>query len=327
MIRSVYLMLGQKCNFSCRYCIQKEKFFDELPRSSINEKVIAYLKTLKNKPLLQFWGGEPLLYFADIKYLVEQLGHSFEYSIITNGALLTDSIVEFINEHDIWLTISNDGPGTAEYRNYNILDDENIVGIIGKYKRKKSFSAVISAQNYDVKAIYQYITAKFEDSYINYDFILASKGTPEDLVDFDFKKFEDYFSQYFDECSASIMTGTANYQDLLFLSGLTKDFSPKYKLGEVSCGAYTTTLNIDLLGNVYKCHNSGEIIGSIDNLQNIKSYKHSDKHLDTCSVCECINFCKMGCILMPLEIKKEYFCRLKKILHKHLNIMEKSLLC
>ena len=327
MIRSVYLMLGQECNFSCRYCIQHELFVNEVPRSEINYDVVDFLKKLGHRPLLQFWGGEPLVYFKDIEYLVGQLGSTFDYSIITNGALLTEEIVDFINAKDIWLTVSNDGPNTVNYRNFNVLEDENIVKAIGKYKRTKSFSAVISAENYDVKSIYNYISSKFEDSYINYDFILASEHTPSDLVNFDMEKFEKYFSEYFIKVADEIVAGSVKYQDLLFFNSLAKDFNAQYKLGEFSCNAYTSTLNIDLLGNVYKCHNSGEVIGQINSLDSIKKYEYSIEHLAYCQGCECLRFCKMGCILMPLDLKRGYFCKLKKALYKYFCAMEKSLLC
>ena len=78
-------MMGEKCNFNCRYCMQHEVFTTPCP-VQVNPKLVAYLNTLdaiphhtikgnqlKTKTLIQFYGGEPLLYFATIKYFVERL--------------------------------------------------------------------------------------------------------------------------------------------------------------------------------------------------------------------------------------------------------------
>jgi len=55
---------------------------------------------------LNFYGGEPLLSFELIKQTISLLnnankesGKKSDYSITTNGSLLSDEIIQFLDEH------------------------------------------------------------------------------------------------------------------------------------------------------------------------------------------------------------------------------------
>ena len=69
----------------------------------------------KGVQTIQFFGGEPLIAFSDIKEFVlyvesksKETGHLPIFSMISNGVLLTKEVIDFINEHHIFLTISVD---------------------------------------------------------------------------------------------------------------------------------------------------------------------------------------------------------------------------
>ncbi len=102
----------------------------------------SFLKYLKetyahNPKRLVFWGGEPLLYWNLIKEVVEKLDDSaFSYWIMSNGVLLKDEHVDFINAHEINLSISNDGPLTAKVRGVNVLDDPAFCERFNKVKHR-----------------------------------------------------------------------------------------------------------------------------------------------------------------------------------------------
>ena len=62
-----------------------------------------------------FYGGEPFMNFPLIRQAVEYadklfVGKNVEYSLTTNGTLMTDEIISYLNDHDFRVMFSIDGP-------------------------------------------------------------------------------------------------------------------------------------------------------------------------------------------------------------------------
>lgn len=99
------IIVGLACNFSCVYCYEGSmKKGQSMDQETIN-RLVSFLKERyvsrnKNKLRLDFYGGEPLLYTdtiinitAPLKEFVEGLGGDFQYSLVTNGSLLTREMI------------------------------------------------------------------------------------------------------------------------------------------------------------------------------------------------------------------------------------------
>ena len=60
---SIYL--GSKCNLNCKYC---HRIADTTETPVVSDKLINYIKSISNDKLtIKFMGGEPTLYFDNIK--------------------------------------------------------------------------------------------------------------------------------------------------------------------------------------------------------------------------------------------------------------------
>jgi uncharacterized protein len=159
MFRTVFLMLGEGCNFSCKYCLQHPILTEQLP-TEINPKLISYLLNMKvekeQKIRIMFYGGEPLLYWGAIFAFVNLLRDSqkFSFGIITNGQLLSDEMVTFIKENNIGVCISNDGRNTENFRDKNVLEDEVLLRRYEALNTDSSMfgvSSVVSAKNFNIR--------------------------------------------------------------------------------------------------------------------------------------------------------------------------------
>lgn len=103
------------CNFRCSYCPQrKEKIY--MKRSTIEKAVTFFYPFLKKQAYIVFYGGEPLLAFDTIKYAVSLLQEKdrkgkkrLEFSITTNGSLITDEMLYFFDSHRFDVMLSFDG--------------------------------------------------------------------------------------------------------------------------------------------------------------------------------------------------------------------------
>ena len=117
LISNLTFVVTEKCNFHCTYCPQtKEK--QTLPLNLIETAVDFFYPFLKRDKKIHvgFYGGEPLLAFEQIQHAVllllgkNQTGHKeIEFSLTTNGSLLTDKMLEFFNRNRFSLTLSFDG--------------------------------------------------------------------------------------------------------------------------------------------------------------------------------------------------------------------------
>ena len=108
------LNITDKCNNRCPYCFVC--FNNNDMPYEIAERTVYFLmencekNNLGEKPSIAFFGGEPLLRFEDIiKPLMEKFGDQCEWSITTNGTLLTEEIIDFFSNYNIGFLLSWDG--------------------------------------------------------------------------------------------------------------------------------------------------------------------------------------------------------------------------
>ena len=175
-LKKIKINLGLKCNYSCDYCSQrfvprnKDDHLDTSDFYSIEDKEIqAYVKkfeniTLDKKVHFELWGGEPFLYWKTMKPLIVMLHKKYPestYSIITNGSMFTDEIIDFVVEHDIQVSVSHDGPGQPT-RGPDPFDDPEKAKMIQKLKNKLapnnkiSFNSMVHKDNPSRAAIQKY---------------------------------------------------------------------------------------------------------------------------------------------------------------------------
>jgi len=114
-----YFLLTSVCNFKCKYCFVEsriEHHDNAFMSIETAEKGIQLLKrNISNNADVTniiFYGGEPLLNFDVMKYVVErtkELQMNVKYQIISNGSILHEKIIDFIKMHQIQIGISIDG--------------------------------------------------------------------------------------------------------------------------------------------------------------------------------------------------------------------------
>ena len=309
-IRTVYLMLGFSCNFKCRHCLQTPTDTCSLvPTEDDIQRVISYINTLvltrppKQKKLkIIFFGGEPLLYWNIIETVVKSLGDKVLYSIITNGSLLDTNKIKVINTYNIAVSLSYDDKNTDKIRGIDITNTPGFVELFNSINNR-GILATITAYNCDLRSTFRDIREVFgENINISIEPLRHTWGIPNDLVNFDLTLYQDSLHKMAESVVQDILTNTITPEVNMFLpslcsySGLFKDKSP------LACGQIYNTLNIDLMGNIYSCHNAGHKVGTIDTpryllCNNQDNWVNSHK-APACMSCELEGFCKGGC---PLE--------------------------
>lgn len=122
VVKALCLHIAHDCNLKCKYCFAEEGEYHgkrELMSSEVGKKAIDMLikasGTRKNLEV-DFFGGEPLMNFDVVKEIVEyarglekDYNKNFRFTITTNGILLNDEIMDYINKNMHNVVLSIDG--------------------------------------------------------------------------------------------------------------------------------------------------------------------------------------------------------------------------
>lgn len=133
-INVCYIILSEQCNLACKYCFlgnnndQKRKNFllENMSPEIADKAVDFFIKQIKlsgldeedNKPVLIFYGGEPLVNFPVLEHVAlrinklrqtEKCIKNLEMSMVTNGLLLSEERIIRLKELGVAIAISVDG--------------------------------------------------------------------------------------------------------------------------------------------------------------------------------------------------------------------------
>ncbi|MGL6174795.1 MAG: thioether cross-link-forming SCIFF peptide maturase [Cellulosilyticaceae bacterium] len=122
VVKALCLHVAHDCNLACKYCFAGEgEYHGErgMMSAEVGKAAIDFL--IKNSAHrknieVDFFGGEPLMNFDVVKEVVEygrskeaECGKNFRFTMTTNGVLLNDEIIDYLNEHMYNVVLSLDG--------------------------------------------------------------------------------------------------------------------------------------------------------------------------------------------------------------------------
>ena len=150
-VKAMCLNISHDCNMACKYCFagkgsfgvdKGKKYMSE--ETGINAINFLLDNSMGRKNLeVDFFGGEPLLNFDTVKNIVEKTrefekekNKNVRFTLTTNGTLLDDDKIAYINEHMSNIVLSLDGT-QATNDNMRTYGDESgsYADIIPLYKK------------------------------------------------------------------------------------------------------------------------------------------------------------------------------------------------
>ncbi|EIC95201.1 4Fe-4S single cluster domain / radical SAM additional 4Fe4S-binding SPASM domain multi-domain protein [Lachnoanaerobaculum saburreum F0468] len=324
--RMLCLVLTDNCNFRCKYCANSSvyRYSKGYSSESMSYQTIdralefyyeKYRKNLKIDPNIRFtivfYGGEPLLQFSKIEYIVNRVKNEFSiahpvYSITTNGYLITDKMISLFKEFKFDVNISMDGyeeihdlnrrtsSGLKTFNKvlsnfrllYNELGKEN-VGIMTTFDCQVSPLKLYDfyKNNLDVDECLRrvsFVTDENTDYYKNitkysdYDneiMTLYKFFNKNNKITFIKKLFEDRFD---------IITKKKTFQDYLY----------------TLCSPISAKLTVSTNGNIHICEkiNENYPIGNVyEGINKEKAYEYYKDIVkirnERCSKCKLYNLC------------------------------------
>lgn len=122
VVKSVCLLVAHDCNLRCKYCFADTGDFGaqrQLMSNEVGEAAVEYIinhSANRQHCEIDFFGGEPLVNMPVVKHITnyvrkreKEVNKIFKLTMTTNGVLLNDSTIKFLNDNNINVVISLDG--------------------------------------------------------------------------------------------------------------------------------------------------------------------------------------------------------------------------
>lgn len=344
-IHILILQVTQNCNLRCDYCLYSGKYNTRSHQNkrmnfSVAKEAIDFLKEHskeKRKVYIAFYGGEPLLEFELIKKCVTYAENimkdkEIEYSMTTNGTLLSPVVIEYLKKYKFKITVSLDGPKEVQDRSRRFANsDKGSFDVIIenlKYFRKRyprfynenvGFNSVISTEynflcsdNYfkedELFKNSKFVLSGISESFSKSKVLVSSRYVEEEQYEI-FKLFLSLFSRI-DKKEVSLLLTEYLRHLINFKQKLENGMRNELPItGHRSgpCIPGITRLFVNAEGDFFPCEKVSELSksckigtlkegfwrGKVENLLNIEKITH-----DECCNCwvysECTN-CARHC--------------------------------
>ena len=122
VIKAMCLHVAHTCNLNCEYCFAGQGKYhgdDAIMSFEVGKKALDFLvehSGSRHNLEVDFFGGEPLVNFDVVKELVhyarsieKEKDKHFRFTLTTNGVLLNDEVIDFLNKEMDNVVLSLDG--------------------------------------------------------------------------------------------------------------------------------------------------------------------------------------------------------------------------
>lgn len=259
------------CNQKCVYCQAQSE--NNCTKGFMNKEVAKRavniaLQSPSEYLDFEFQGGEPLLNFEIIKFIVEYSksisNKHINYSIVTNLTLITDEMIDFIKKHNMNVSTSLDGNELVHNSNRSYQNGKgtykDVLNSIKKLCKKGinvgaiQTTTKVSLLNYK-EIVDAYVNLGFHSIFIRPLTPLGYAKEHWDEIGYTPKEFVKFYQNILDyileknKSGYSLVEGHAR----IFLTKILTGFSPDYMELRSPCGATLGQLAYYYDGNIFTC--------------------------------------------------------------------------
>lgn len=326
------ITMGLKCNYACSYCNQAHQPHDPVGGPEDAEELVKKIKenflfNTYDTFRLEFWGGEPMVYWKTLKPLAEKMKKVYpnaQFMMVTNGSLLDREKIDWFRLNGFSIGMSHDGPLHAQNRGPDPLDepkakDAVVYALKTMGQTRFTFNCVLTRENVSIAAVRDFICEKLNRKDPGYEHTEVSQmelqvTTEELMLPYDDsgmahslqtpdEKKEILHSLFWETINTrNQFSWTVNQKVSGFFESLVYQ-RPAEVVGQ-KCGMdKEDNIAIDMKGNVTTCQNTSSLtkhnLGNIEDLDNVRltnSYHWSTRA--ECPSCPVVQLCQGACLFL-----------------------------
>lgn len=306
-VRTLKIQLGLKCNMNCSYCVQgKTESVTCSPKDVNNFLNLLDDNEIDVERIVEFWGGEPLVYWKTLKDLMPKINKrhdGIKFKIITNGTLLDKEKIDFFRQFNTVLICSHDADGYC-MRGDDPLNNPKILEAWRYANENINFciNCVLTPANADVSKIIPFFKKKFgDDINVNIEGPMTHTSVVSEEVMFSKESLKTMHDSIFN----GLLKDDRNVWDLFFgrVSANIISLARNVKVDPMlpRCSSWNEdSLAVNLKGDVLACHNFGDKQDIIGHISSLKDVHISNKLIgwsqrEKCQDCFLVSECMGGC--------------------------------
>lgn len=326
-MKAMCLNVVHDCNLKCKYCFADEGEYRgkrEIMTLDIAKRALDFLISQSGPRYnieVDLFGGEPLMSFDMIKQLVEyarsiekKVDKNIRFTLTTNGLLLNDEIIEYLNKNMKNIILSIDGRKEVNDRMRPTAVGTGSYDIIVN-KIKKLVDNREEGQEYYVRGTYTHQNLDFSNDFLH----LAEKGFKEislepvvvkdnDEIAISFDDLEQVYDEY-DKIYRYLKNAIDEGRKINFYHyNINLQGGPCVYKRVSACGAGFEYIAVTPSGDIYPCHQFvGKrefIIGNVNDLAKdkirhpelVNEFKEANIYKkEDCNKCWARFYCSGGC--------------------------------
>lgn len=322
VVKAMCLHIAHDCNLACKYCFAEEGEYHgrrALMSLEVGKKALDFLiENSGNRRNLEvdFFGGEPLMNWDVVKELVrygrskeKEYDKNFRFTLTTNGVLLDDEVMEFVNKEMSNVVMSLDGRKEINDKMRPFRNGKGSYDLIVPKFQKLAESR--NQTNYYIRGTFTRNNLDFSNDVIEYadlgfkqmsiepvvadpdePYALREEDIPKILEEYD-KLAVEYIKRYKEN---------RGFNFFHFMIDLKQ--GPCVLKRMAGCGSGTEYLAVTPWGDLYPCHQFvgqeefllGNVFDGITNTAVRDEFKLCNVYAkDKCKECFAKFYCSGGC--------------------------------
>ena len=322
VVKALCLHVAHTCNLNCSYCFASQGKYQgdrALMSFEVGKRALDFLiensGTRRNLEV-DFFGGEPSLNFDVVKRLVEyarsvegEHGKNFRFTYTTNGMILTDEMIEFLNKecHNVVLSLD----GRKEVNDHFRVD----------YSGKGSYDTIVpnfkklvesrGGKGYYVRGTYTHNNVDFTNDILHMadlgftelsmEPVVCPPGDPYALTEEDLPIL---FEQYEILAKEMIKRKREGRPFTFYHYMLDLKNGPCIYKRITGCGSGTEYMAVTPWGDLYPCHQFvgeekfklGDVWNGVTNTQLREEFRSCNAYArPDCADCWAKHYCSGGC--------------------------------
>mgnify|MGYP002624877331 CR=1 FL=1 len=321
IVKSLCLMVAQDCNLRCKYCFGDGGSYGArgVMSAEVGRAAVDFIikKSINRRHCeIDFFGGEPLINFSTVKAVTEyvrareiETNKIFKLTLTTNGMLLNDGAIDWLNENNISVVLSLDG--RKEIHDAMRPDSTGH----GSYDRaRKNFKRLVDSrngENYYLRGTYTRRNLDFTDDVLSmhdagFDVLsvepVVLKDSPLGFTEDDLPTIR----REYDRLTEAYLERQRQGRGFFFFH-FNVDLSngPCVAKRLSGCGAGHEYFAVDVNGDLYPCHQFvgragyrlGSVFDGVDDPRGLQDYFRRSHVLNKprCRECWARFYCSGGC--------------------------------